>query len=337
MFITPFTVARNRTRLFVTYLPMTPSTRTLMNKYFTLAALTLMMLGCHPNVNGQTAAEASTERKARILANLEHQFPQIAQLNPEMGDLEATEIPGLDMGSFIVTTRQGRQVQRFLVTVDNTQLYLVAAGPIDVSRSGEELAAEAAAIANKTHLQLAPALEGMPLRGNPDAPITIVEFSDFQCPYCSRASQTVEQVLDKYKDEVNLVYLHFPLGFHPWARPAAIAAVCTANQQTSAFWQLHDYYFANQSAITEDNVLENTKRFLVNMGLDMAVWSDCAENAASPAYVSASALVDNTTSLGTSLGVSGTPGFFINGHFLSGAQPLSEFERVISEARGSVQ
>lgn len=308
-----------------------------MKPFFQCAALALFLFGCQPSVNGQPAPEATAERKARILANLEHQFPQISRLNPVMGELQATDIPGMDRGSFVVSTQQGRQVQHFLVTSDDTQLYLIAAGPIDVSRSSEELAAADAETARKNALQLEPALDGMPLRGNPDAPITIVEFSDFQCPYCSRASHTVDQVLARYKDEVNLVYLHFPLGFHPWARPAAIASVCVANQQNDAFWKLHDYYFANQGTITPENVMASTKDFLAGTGVDMAAWSACAEDASSPEYVAAAALVDRTTSLGSAMGVTGTPGFFINGHFLSGAQPLDEFERVIDQARNAHQ
>ncbi len=303
-----------------------------MKKFFALAALSALMLGCNPRVNGQTP-DVTEARKARILANLTHQLPQLARLAPQMGDLVPSEIPGLDRGSFTYMTQQGRQKQDFLVTVDDKQLYLIAAGPLDVSMSEQELAeAEAAAHAEILE-KLTAAMGDFPLRGNPEAPITIVEFSDFQCPYCSRASKTVEQVLAKYPEDVKLAYAHFPLNFHPWARPAAIASECAANQDGSAFWKLHDYFFENQKQITEQNVLDKARDVLASANIDLDAWSTCAEDAGSAEYVAAAQKVDAQAALGTELGVTGTPGFFINGEFLNGAQPLQAFEQIIERLK----
>ncbi len=303
-----------------------------MKKFFALAALTALMLGCNPRVNGQTP-DVTEARKAKILANLTHQLPQLARLDPQMGDLVPSALPGLDRGSFTYLAQRGRQSQEFLVTTDDKQLYLIAAGPLDVSLSVEEIASAEASEREKKQARLMAAVKDFPVRGNPDAPITIVEFSDFQCPYCARASGTVEQVLAKYPEDVKLAYAHFPLNFHPWARPAAIGAVCAAKQDASAFWKLHDYFFKNQNQVNEGNVLEQTRAALAGTQVDLDTWATCAEDASSPEYVAAAQKVDAEASLGVELGVTGTPAFFINGEFLNGAQPLQAFEQIIERVK----
>ena len=277
-------------------------------------------------------------RKARILANLKLQFPQLESTGVVMGVIGPSSIAGLDEGSFVVG---GRQTQNFLVTTDDTKLYLVAGEPIDVSRGEEEIQAELskrkeeeAAQAKERSAELVASIEGRPFRGNPDAPVTIIEFSDFQCPYCSRGANTMEEVLEKYPNEVKFVFKHFPLDFHPWAKPASVASHCAGLQNGDAFWTLHDSYFAKQREITPENVLAKSKEFLAGSGIDMDQWSECAEKTDSEAHKAAAAAVDADMAFGQKMGVSGTPGFFVNGTFLSGAQPLAKFEPLIKEATG---
>ncbi|QXD14751.1 DsbA family protein [Rhodocaloribacter litoris] len=303
-----------------------------MKNLITLLSLAAVLIGCNPQVNGQTP-DVQGDRKARILANLTHQIPQLKRLDPQMGDLAPSELPGFDEGAFTFMTQRGRQEQRFLVSTDDRYLYLIAAGPFDVSRSAEEIAEAEARARQATHETLLAAAKHYPVRGNPEAPVTIVEFSDFQCPYCARATGTVEEVLAKYPDEVRLVYAHFPLDFHAWARPAAIAATCAAGQSTGAFWTLHDFYFDNQQTITPENVLSRSKEVLSGTGIDLAAWSTCAEDTTSDAHAAAARQVQAEMNLGIELGVTGTPGFFVNGRFLSGVQPLEAFEQAIREAR----
>jgi len=283
----------------------------------------------------QTAPESASVRKAKILANLKHQIPQLARLSPAMGDIGPSGLAALDKGSFTILTQRGRQTQEFLVTLDDTQLYLIAAGPMDVSQDASVIALEESQAQADRHSKLMAAAkeDHLPVRGNPDAPVTIFEFSDFQCPYCSRAKATVDQVLAKHPDDVRLVYAHFPLNIHPWAKDAAIAASCVSSQNLSAFWKLHDFYFANQSKIKPETLLEQSKTFLGPTGIDMAKWATCAGDASSPAYIAASKMVEQTTQLGATMGVTGTPGFFINGQFLNGAQPIEAFEQAISAAK----
>ncbi len=308
-----------------------------MNKILSWAAMAVLLMGCNTQVNGQAADESSEQRKAKILANLQYQIPQIRDTYVVMGEFTDSGIDGLDQGSFTIN---GQQTYKFLVTTDDATLYLLAADPIDVSLSADEIAAameeeRQAGVqeALDRHTELAAFAAGMPVRGNPDAPVTIIEFSDFQCPYCARGFTTVEQILEKYPEDVKFVYLHFPLGNHPWAMPAAIAAVCTGQQDAEAFWTLHDNYFRNQRAINTNNILDKSREFLDGSGIDLDTWATCAEDKESEAYQGAALAVESSMATGSKHGVSGTPGFFVNGHFLSGAKPLEEFDALIAQAK----
>lgn len=285
-------------------------------------------------------AQSADDRKANILANLKYQFPQLREVEVVMGPLEMDAINGLDLGSFVIN---GRQTQ-FLVNSDNTKLYLIAGGPFDVSRPKEELDAlfaeedrAAAQDALEKHTQLQEAIAGMPYRGNPDADVTIIEFSDFQCPYCARGSQIVEELLAKHGDEIKFVYLHLPLNMHPWAEPAAVASVCAAEQDQEVFWSLHDWYFANQQALDLSNVIEKTRDFLADSALDLDQWSTCASDEASEAHMQAKSVVEDNVAIAQQLNITGTPGFFVNGYFINGAKPLATFEEAINKAKRNLQ
>ena len=233
----------------------------------------------------------------------------------------------------------GQPPQPFLVTRDNALLYLLAADPINVSRSAEELesaAAEADAAEVEEARERAAALElaaaGLPARGPADAPVTILEFSDFQCPYCSRAAETVKRVLAEYPEQVKLVYAHFPLGNHPWATPAAIASTCASQQSDDAFWALHDLYFDQQPSMTTANVIDRSRAALAGSGIDMAAWEACAADESSQAYQGVATAVQEQVALGEEYGVRGTPGFFVNGRFVNGNQPLEVFQTAVESA-----
>jgi protein-disulfide isomerase len=163
------------------------------------------------------------------------------------------------------------------------------------------------------------AAAGRPLRGKADAPVQIVEFSDFQCPYCLRAHPIVKQVLSEYGDRVSLVYRHYPLPNHPDARPAAEASAC-ANEQ-GRFWDYHDRLFANQSRLADPDL----KQHAAELGLDAQRFNDCFDRRKYEDQV------DEDIDAGEAAGVSGTPAFYINGRPLSGAQPFEAFKRIIDE------
>jgi len=284
------------------------------------------------------AQDPAAARKARIRANLVLQFPQLGEIQLDMGDITPSELPGLDQGSF---TMNGERGQLFLVSKDDKALYLVSGGPLDVSLSDEEIqvalaerAKEEARIAVERGKALEKASVGMPIRGTADAKVTIVEFSDFQCPYCARAAQTVEQVVEKHGQNVKVVFKHFPLDFHPWAKPAAVAANCAAQQSPEAFWLLHDKYFEHQRELTPETVIAQSKTYLADSGVDLAAWATCAEDTTSDAHQAMVAAVEADIALAAELGVEGTPSFFVNGVELEGAQALPAFDAAIAEAAG---
>lgn len=293
-----------------------------------------------PACSQAVSSDDSTDRKARILDNLMFEFPQLEQYTIDITTIEPSGVPGLDEGEFTIN---GQQTQRFLVTEDDETFYMVAGEAVDVSRTPEELAqaradrdAEALAEAQRRKEALDAVAEGLPTRGNPDAPVTIIEFSDFQCPYCARAAGTVEQVIEEYGDEVRLVYLQLPLGNHPWARPASIAVLCAAQQDPEAFWTLHDSYFQNQRALNPGNVQAKSREFLAGSDIDMDAWGTCTTDVSSEAHQQAVSLLSRDMSLASEYGVSGTPGFFINGQFLNGAQPFEAFEAAIQDAKTAI-
>lgn len=156
-------------------------------------------------------------------------------------------------------------------------------------------------------------------RGPSDAPITIVEFSDYQCPFCLRAEQTLKQVEALYPGQLRIVYRHLPLDFHPNAEPAARGAICAEAQ--GRFWAYHDLLFQNQNALEEPNLFAYAKQ----LELDEAAFRRCYEDPATAARVGA----DVTAA--RSLGASATPTFFINGRELRGAQPLEAFRAIIDQ------
>jgi protein-disulfide isomerase len=147
------------------------------------------------------------------------------------------------------------------------------------------------------------AIAESPVRGKADAPVTIVEFSDFQCPFCARSNPIVEGVLAKYPDKVNYVYKHFPLAFHSAARPAAIASI--AAQEQGKFWEMHEVLFANQATLDASRLEDYAKQ----AGLDLARFKKDLESK-KDAY---GKRVDTEFALGQSVDVRGTPTLYIGG------------------------
>lgn len=158
-----------------------------------------------------------------------------------------------------------------------------------------------------------------PTRGPEDAPIQMIEFSDFQCPYCESAFPIVNQVLNTYGDRIHFTYRHYPLAIHPRARPAAEASQCAAEQ--GKFWPFYDKLFGDQSRLSDGDF----KQYAAQLGLDTAQFNACVD---SHKY---KAEVDVDIRAGDEAGVSGTPAFYINGRMLSGAQPFEAFKRIIDE------
>lgn len=168
--------------------------------------------------------------------------------------------------------------------------------------------------------RVAVSIDGAPVRGAAEAPVTVVEFSDFHCPFCKRAQTTLTQILERYPGKVRHVYRDFPVeGLHPQARQAAEAARCAHDQ--GKFWDYHDMLFTNSPRAAPDDL----RRYAEQVGLDVPTFERCVSTGAHRATV------QRDLEEGARLGVTGTPAFFVNGRLLSGAQPLDAFAGVIEE------
>jgi predicted DsbA family dithiol-disulfide isomerase/Skp family chaperone for outer membrane proteins len=164
------------------------------------------------------------------------------------------------------------------------------------------------------------ATAGFPTRGAANAPVTIVEFSDFECPYCGGLFPTLKQVEKNYPEQVRIVYRQFPLtNIHPHAQKAAEASLC-ANEQKK-FWEFHDSMFGNQKELS----VPDLKQRAVDLKLDTQAFNQCLDSGKYAAAIQAD------IQEGARNGVTGTPALFINGRMLGGNQPYSEIRELIED------
>ena len=158
-----------------------------------------------------------------------------------------------------------------------------------------------------------------PSKGPASAPVTIVEFSDFQCPYCGMATKELHQVMGQYGDKVRLVFRNFPLDFHKQAQKAAEAGLCA--QEQGKFWEMHDKMFENQRELE----VEKLKEYAKGLGLDAAKFDQCLDSGKMAEQIK------KDQAAGEALGVTGTPAFVINGIFRGGALQAEQFKQLIDD------
>jgi protein-disulfide isomerase len=227
-------------------------------------------------------------------------------------DLKDSPIKGAKQGVLQVGTAPQVRSVPFTMSPDGRYVIFAAADDITVDPSK--------AVMGKINIK------DEPFRGNKDAKVTIVEYSDFQCPFCAKGYTTFEQqVMKDYGDKVKFVFKDYPLPFHPWAEPAAIASECAKQQKVDAFWKMYHGFFANQKDVNPTNVKDKAWEYVSDQGLDKAKFDDCFDNKKTQAAVKAD------VAEGQSVGVTGTPSFVINGRLLVGAQPYEQFKAVIDD------
>jgi protein-disulfide isomerase len=278
-----------------------------MKRYGSSGLTTFAVLACLGWLAGTVHAADDANKKLVEYYRRKANIPPSATV--EVKDMKDSPIKGAKAGTL---SAGGRNVS-FIISDD---------GKYAIFGEVEDLTADPyAAVMKKIDLTSRPA------RGPVDAKVTIVEFSDYQCPFCSRGYQTMEnQILKEYGDKVRFIYKDFPLPMHPWATPAAIATVCALEQKdTDAYWKLYHYYFENQRDLSLQNLKEKTLEVLKDSKIDVAKWTDCFDNKKTED------LVKKEQAEGSAVGVSGTPAFIINGRLVSGAQPFENFKAVIDD------
>jgi protein-disulfide isomerase len=160
-----------------------------------------------------------------------------------------------------------------------------------------------------------------PVTGGKDAKVTIVEFSDFQCPFCAKGADVLKALKKKYGNKIKIVFKNFPLPFHNHAEAAAVAGLCANEQGGDYFWKMHDEMFANQDSLDK----EGLKKIAKKIGLKAEAFEKClTENKFLPQ-------VKAEIEEGRKIKVKSTPTFFINGQLINGAQPLEVFTEIIDE------
>lgn len=206
--------------------------------------------------------------------------------------------------------------KRALIVVASVALVgLAGCKKIDSNQGNTDKAAvQAQAVANVFNIE---GVGAVPVKGNPNAMITILEFSDYQCPFCSKVEPTIKQILDAYPNDVRVAFVHNPLDFHQLALPAAKAAV--AAQKQGKFWEMHEALFANQKGLSEDLYKAKAKE----LGLDEARFVADMNSPETDKFIK------DGMKYGADHGIKGTPGFLINGVIFSGAQPFDNFKKAI--------
>lgn len=281
-----------------------------------LVSTLLCTLGCSAQSSKPADDTAAVNR--RIEQKVRSTFSLPPTLGVTVGKREASEIPGYDKVP-VTLSRDGRSTTHdFLVSKDNKTL--IEWQKLDISKDVMESIN----------------MNGRPERGNKDAKVVIVNYDDFQCPFCSKMHQTLfPELIKTYGNQVKIVYKDYPLtAIHPWAMHAAINANCLASQNNDAYWAFADYAHANQKTINGEkrDIKEEyekldqiTQDIGKKHGVDIAQLSACVKK-------QDEAPVRASMAEGDKLGVDATPTLFVNGERLFGAVPDAELRNVIDRA-----
>jgi protein-disulfide isomerase len=258
------------------------------------------------------AADKSAFDKATLEAYLRHLELWLPAVDVKIDDAkESKELPGFLDVAVHLTFNGNTVVQHFFVTKDGKKIFQGEA--FDINKSPFQ--------ANLDKLDV----KGAPMLGPATAPVTVVIFSDFQCPMCKQEADVIhKQLTAAFPEKVKVYFRDFPLEqLHNWARPAAIAGRCVYKLNPAAFWDYHDWIYENQNYIGLDNLNSKIQEFATSKNLDSMQLSRCIETKATAAEVNASQAV------GTALTLNATPTIFINGRKLEGAVPWATIEAIV--------
>ena len=267
-----------------------------------LAILAISLLGV--SVRAQQPGGAGTAAPTQPQKNIEAYLRNLYAFGPDVklivGPLKESPVEGILETSIDVTIGENKENAKFYVSKDGKYLFRG-----DVSDMTKDPLAE-----NLAQIRLTDA----PALGDPKAPVTIVEYSDFECPVCRNLHDALRSILPNYGGKVRVIFKDFPIEqLHPWARTAAIAGRCAYQQKPDAFWKLYDLIYDNQEIISAANAWGKMSDYASQSGLDAEGFKTCMASPEAGAAVSAS------HANGEKLEVSSTPTVFVNGRRMVGA------------------
>lgn len=282
----------------------------------------LVCTGCSAQSNNAPAASSgavSPELQQRIEHQVRAQYELPAEVTISVGPLRPSDIAGYSSVTLTLNGHGKEQKLEFLLSQDQKTLARMTRMDLTHDVYTER--------AGKMDLQ------GRPVRGNPDAKVTIVNYDDYECPFCSRLHSTlVQDILPQYGDKIKIVYKDYPLPMHPWAKHAANDANCLAKLNPASFWEFADYVHGNQHDINGDKDLSKSFAELDRITLDLG-----KKNGANAAALQACIKDQPDTALKASMseaeamGVQATPTMFINGQELEGAVDAEDVKLVLNE------
>jgi protein-disulfide isomerase len=277
----------------------------------------LLLLVCA----GCSAQNVSPDVATRIRRQVQAQYDLPPDVKVDVGPRHPSDFPTYDTVTITLSGRGSKdQKVDFLLSQDGKTLVKIT--KIDLTK---DIYAERMEKID---------VKGRPVRGNPNAKVTIVNFDDLQCPFCSRMHSTLmQEILPEYGDRVKIVYKDFPLPMHPWAEHSANDANCLAAENGTAFWEYADFVHANQKAISATGQdLPKTKAELDRIALELG-----RKNGADMTRLQACVKSQPDTTLkasmaeGESLGLNATPTLFINGQKLEGAVDANEVRAILNQ------
>ena len=260
--------------------------------------------------SAQTPAKPALD-KTKLEAYIRQVELLPAQMPVKIGDPKPSIFPNYQDLPVEVTTQNGVYALHYFLSSDGKTL--VKGNMFDTTKPPFESERKTITTA------------GQPNLGTPGAPVTVVVFSDFQCPNCKEEAKIVHDNIGKgYEKDVRVYFKDFPLEqLHPWAKPAAIAGRCVFRQQPAAFWDYHDWIYEHQAEITPETLKSKVLGWAETNKIDAAKLGTCIDTRATEKEV------DREIAEGRALGVSGTPTIFLNGRPLTGAIPWTSLEQVL--------
>ena len=257
------------------------------------------------------AADKPTIDKVKLEAYIRHLFVWPAPIEVTIGDPRPGPMPGFYEVDIRGSQGNASQDETFYISRDGQKIIRGTVFDLKQNPFKSDL--------DKIKTEYQPSI------GTPGAPVVLVEFSDFECPFCRQQAKMLrEELVKAYPKEVRLYYLDFPLeSLHPWAKSAAMAGRCIFHQNASAFWDYHDWIFESQEEITPENLKDKVLGFATGKGIDADQLSKCIDSGATEPEVA------KTRAEGKGLDINSTPTMFVNGRRMVGTLQWADLKRVI--------